>query len=203
MEKSNIPTNLYAEMTPNPNAMKFVANRLIMQGDDGVEFKSGQEAKGHSGLAENLFNFPFVKSVYIIGNFVSITKNDSINWDFVTMELREFITDYLTNNEWAIQKMPEAKSEKTASENTIQFEQKIETDIDRKIVDLLNEHVKPAVENDGGAIDFKSFDDGVVTVILRGACSGCPSSMMTLKGGIEQMLTQMVPEVKSVVAEEM
>lgn len=203
MEKSNIPTNIYAEMTPNPNAMKFVANRLIMQGDDGVEFKSIQEAKNHSTLAENLFNFPFVKSVYIIGNFVSITKNDSINWDFITMELREFITEYLASNELAIQKMPEVKSEKTSSENSIQFEQKIETDIDRKIVDLLNEHVKPAVENDGGAIDFKSFDNGIVTVILRGACSGCPSSMMTLKGGIEQMLTQMVPEVKSVVAEEM
>src|SRR5688572_27945923 len=100
------PTTVYAEMTPNPATMKFVANRLLIQHDAVAEFFSKQEAKGYSVMAEQLFQFPFVKSVFIAANFVTITKNDSISWDFVTMELREFVADFLRTNEWAVTVIP-------------------------------------------------------------------------------------------------
>lgn len=199
-----IPTNVYAEMTPNPKTMKFVADRLLIEGNGVAEYANIGDAKGSSDLAEKLFGFPFVTGVFIMSNFITITKNEQIDWDLIVYELREFIREYLVNNDQAVQRVPEpatVESEKPVPAGS--DESVVPTEFDDQIRTILKEYVQPAVENDGGLIDFKSFKDGVVTVTLRGACSGCPSSVSTLKGGIETMLTQMMPEVKTVQAEEL
>lgn len=200
-----IPTNVYAEMTPNPKTMKFVADRVLLPGNGVAEYATVGEAKGSSQLAEKLFAFPFVKGVFVMSNFITITKSDDIDWDLIVYELREFIREYLVENETAVEQVPEVRSaaEKTTAEPVSGDDDAVPTAFDEQIKSILKEYVQPAVANDGGLIDFKSFKDGVVTVTLRGACSGCPSSISTLKGGIETMLTQMVPEVKSVRAEEL
>lgn len=195
-------STVYAEMTPNPNTMKFVANRLMIQHDAVAEFMSKAEAKPYSPLASELFGFPFVKSVFIANNFVTVTKNDSISWDYITMELREFVFEFMKNNEWAVTDIPPVKENEKPT-NVIQLTDPASlTELDKKIMGVLDEYIRPAVEGDGGAIHYKSFDEGKVTVILRGSCSGCPSSQATLKQGIETLMKDMIPEVKEVVAEE-
>ncbi len=187
-------------MTPNPNTMKFVANKYLLITGESVEFTSQAEAKGFSPLAEELFNFPFVKGVFFAANFVTITKNDSISWDFVTMELREFVKNWLADGKDVLVMMPPPKAapESTDDKPAKTYEP---SEYDDAIRGLLDEYVRPAVENDGGAIDFVGYEEGVVTVALRGSCSGCPSSTATLKGGIENLLKAHLPEVKEVVAE--
>lgn len=199
---SQIPITVYVEMTPNPNTMKFVANKYLLITGESVEFTSQAEAKGYSPLAEELFNFPFVKGVFFAANFVTITKNDSISWDYVTMELREFIKNWLAEGKDVLVMMPAPKP-KTASEEegSKPLKTYAPSEYDDAIRGLLDEYVRPAVENDGGAIDFVGFEEGIVTVALRGSCSGCPSSTATLKGGIENLLKSHLPEVKEVVAE--
>jgi Fe-S cluster biogenesis protein NfuA len=199
----NVPVTVYAEMTPNPNTMKFVANKYLLITGDSVEFTSRAEAKGFSPLAEELFNFPFVKGVFIAANFVTITKSEDISWDFVQMELREFVKEYLSFGKDVLVMMPAPKPVEVKQEDNQPTKVYEPSEFDEAIVALLDEYVRPAVENDGGAIDFRSYEDGVVTVIMRGACSGCPSSTATLKGGIENLLKQHIPEVKEVVAEAM
>ena len=199
----NVPVTVYAEMTPNPNTMKFVANKYLLITGDSVEFTSRAEAKGFSPLAEELFNFPFVKGVFIAANFVTITKSEDISWDFVQMELREFVKEYLSFGKDVLVMMPAPKPIEVKQEDNQPTKVYEPSEFDEAIVALLDEYVRPAVENDGGAIDFRSYEDGVVTVIMRGACSGCPSSTATLKGGIENLLKQHIPEVKEVVAEAM
>jgi Fe-S cluster biogenesis protein NfuA len=196
---SQIPITVYVEMTPNPNTMKFVANKYLLISGESVEFTSQAETKGYSPLAEELFSFPFVKGVFFAANFVTITKNESISWDFVTMELREFIKNWLADGKDVIVMMPPVKAK---SEDESKPSKTYEpSEYDDAIRDLLDEYVRPAVENDGGAIDFVGYEDGTVTVALRGSCSGCPSSTATLKGGIENLLKSHLPEVKEVVAE--
>ena len=199
----NVPVTVYAEMTPNPNTMKFVANKYLLITGDSVEFTSRVEAKGFSPLAEELFNFPFVKGVFIAANFVTITKSEDISWDFVQMELREFVKEYLSFGKDVLVMMPAPKPVETKQDADEPKKVYEPSEFDEAIVALLDEYVRPAVENDGGAIDFRSYVDGVVTVVMRGACSGCPSSTATLKGGIENLLKQHIPEVKEVVAEAM
>jgi Fe-S cluster biogenesis protein NfuA len=199
----NVPVTVYAEMTPNPNTMKFVANKYLLITGDSVEFTSRAEAKGFSPLAEELFNFPFVKGVFIAANFVTITKSEDISWDFVQMELREFVKEYLSFGKDVLVMMPAPKPIEVKQEDNQPKRVYEPSEFDEAIVALLDEYVRPAVENDGGAIDFRSYEDGVVTVVMRGACSGCPSSTATLKGGIENLLKQHIPEVKEVVAEAM
>ncbi|MCE2742190.1 MAG: NifU family protein [Fluviicola sp.] len=199
----NVPVTVYAEMTPNPNTMKFVANKYLLITGDSVEFTSRAEAKGFSPLAEELFNFPFVKGVFIAANFVTITKSEDISWDFVQMELREFVKEYLSFGKDVLVMMPAPKPVEVKQEDNQPKKVYEPSEFDEAIVALLDEYVRPAVENDGGAIDFRSYEDGVVTVVMRGACSGCPSSTATLKGGIENLLKQHIPEVKEVVAEAM
>lgn len=196
------PTSLYAELTPNPNTMKFVADRVIFNSNFPVEYKSASEANGSSQLAVELFNFPFVNGVFIASGFVTVTKTENISWDLITFELREFIREYLLKTEFVVEKAPEPKTpaEQPATEKKVGAP-RTQSDYDNAIVNVLNEYVKPAVESDGGAIDFVSFVDGTVTVQLRGSCSGCPSSTVTLKDGIEKLLTAEIPEVKEVVAE--
>lgn len=200
---SKIPATVYAEMTPNPKTMKFVANRLLTPNGETVEFLSKSEARGFSDLADDLFNFPFVEALFFSRNFVSVTKNDSIDWELVNMQLREFIREYLTENELAVQKLPEPKEGNQETENSRSVSTNVEpSEYDDAIKALLDEFVRPAVEGDGGAIDFKSFNQGTVTVVLKGACSGCPSSTITLKNGIETLLKSKLEAVKEVVAEE-
>lgn len=200
---ATIPTIVYAEMTPNPSTMKFVADRAIVNGDFIADYLHWTDVKGTSLLAEKLYTFPFVKSLFFAGNFVTVTKIDDISWDYVTMELREFILDFLKHNQWAVLTQPEAKKIEASGEIKSAEHATPTTDIEFKIIELLDEYVKPAVENDGGAIHFKSFENGKVHLELRGACSGCPSSRLTLKGGIETLLKQHLPEVDEVVAEEL
>jgi NFU1 iron-sulfur cluster scaffold homolog, mitochondrial len=195
-----VPITLYAEMTPNPNTMKFVANKHLLLTGESAEFLSQAEANGYSPLAEELFNFPFVKSIFIAANFVTITKNDSISWDFITMELREFIREFIADGKEILIQMPVKREEKVADESSSK-KNIPPSEYDDAIRALLDEYVRPAVEGDGGAIDFKGFEEGTVTVILKGSCAGCPSSTATLKGGIENLLKQHLPDVKEVIAE--
>lgn len=197
---TQVPVTVYVEMTPNPNTMKFVANKYILLTGESVEFTSKAEAKGYSPLAEELFNFPFVTGVFIASNFVTIAKNDSISWDFVAMELREFVKNWLADSKDVLIQMPTPKP-KVSSDASKPVKEYAPSEYDDAIRSLLDEYVRPAVEGDGGAIDFVGFDEGIVTVALRGSCSGCPSSTATLKGGIENLLKQHLPEVKEVVAE--
>lgn len=204
MSQTPIPTIVYAEMTPNPATMKFVADRPIVNGNYIAEYNHWTEVKDTSPLAEKLFTFPFIKSLFFTGHFVTVTKIDDIAWDYVTMELREFILDFLKHNQWAVVAQPEKKVVEDEKGETIKAEHATpSSDVEFKIIELLDEYVKPAVESDGGAIHFKSFDNGKVHLALRGACSGCPSSRMTLKGGIETLLKQHLPQVEEVVAEEL
>lgn len=201
---------VYAESTPNPNSMKFVANKMLVDGGKIIEFTSPEQTQ-NAPLAAQIFNFPFVTGVFITGNFVSVSKNNSVDWNDVMYELREFIKEYLNSGkplfteEFALPN--KVKNENIESdvknENIATFHAEPKNDIEMKIVETLEEYVRPAVESDGGAIHFKSFENGIVTVVLRGSCSGCPSSTMTLKAGIEGLLKRMVPEVKQVVAEAM
>jgi Fe-S cluster biogenesis protein NfuA len=201
---SRIPVTIYAEVTPNPATMKFVANNYLIDPSTQVDFTSQKEAKGFSPLAEELFNFPFVKGVFIASNFVSVTKTDALSWDFITQELRDFIREHIAEGKEILIRMPEAKPTPVVEkeDKTIDTSSYSPSEFDDAIRHLLDEYVKPAVEGDGGAIEFRNYKDGVVTVLLKGACSGCPSSTATLKGGIEQILSQHIPEVKEVVAEE-
>ncbi len=198
---TSVPVTVYVEMTPNPNTMKFVANKYLLINGESVEFHSGADAKNYSPLAEALFQFPFVKTVFITANFITIAKNDSISWDFVTMELREFVKNWIVEGKDILIQMPVAKSKPADADESKPLKEYAPSEYDEAIRSLLDEYVRPAVEGDGGAIDFVGFEEGTVTVALRGACSGCPSSTATLKGGIENLLKQHLPDVKEVVAE--
>ena len=205
MEKKKIPTSVYAEMTPNPLTMKFVANRSLIAGGMQVEYKNSTEAKGSSPLAQELFHFPFVKSVFISSNFVTITRDESLDWDMIVMQLREYIREWLLENEIAVSAVPshllvreseEQKPHDPHSALSPSYSPKLPpSEYDEEIIHLLNEYVRPAVEQDGGAIDFVGYDNKVVYVNMRGACSGCPSSTATLKGGIENLLKAKLPNV--------
>ncbi len=206
-----VPITLYAEMTPNPSTMKFVSNKHLVLSDNNIVFENIEETRDYSPLAEALFNFPFVDGVFMASNFITITKTDNVDWDFIVMELREFIRDWMVNGKEVLIRMPEPgkKVEKTETkaELTSPFENAgvskrdyAPTEYDNQIIGLLNEYVRPAVENDGGAIDFIGFEDGKVYVELKGSCAGCPSSTATLKGGIETLLRSNMPVVEAVVA---
>ena len=196
----NVPVTVYTEMTPNPTTMKFVANKYLLATGDSVEFSNKNETKGFSPLADELFNFPFVRNVFIAANFITITKTDNVPWDFITMELREFIKGWITNGGEVLIQMPTKKQQINDKIDGNQIKDFDPSEYDDPIRSLLDEYVRPAVENDGGAIDFLGFEDGKVTVLLKGSCAGCPSSTATLKGGIENLLKQHLPEVQEVVA---
>lgn len=196
-----VPVTVYAEMTPNPSTMKFVSNKYLLGTGDSVEFKTKAEAKGYSPLAEELLTFPFVDGVFITANFVTVTKTDNLSWDFITMELREFVKSWIEDGKDILIQMPSPHQPKETSATIAPAKVYEATEFDDVIRGLLDEYVRPAVENDGGAIDYCGFEDGTVMVVLKGSCSGCPSSTATLKGGIENLLKQHLPEVKEVVAE--
>jgi len=199
MSENKVATTVYAESTPNPKVMKFVANRAIIQGDS-VEFMNLDEAK-NSPLAIKLFHFPFVKEVFIARNFVSLTKYEMMEWEDIVMELREFIREYLADGGVVVEEVLETVSPtETSTEASPELEEvKPEElgEIETRIVDILEEYVTPAVESDGGNIRFISYEEGKVSVLLQGACSGCPSSTVTLKQGIESILKKMLPTLVS------
>jgi len=189
------PITVYAESTPNPAAMKFVCNVMLLE-EGSVEYLSDNDAT-ESPLARQLFAFTGVKGVFITANFVTVIKEPGIDWYEITGILREFIRGFLQTGEKIF---TTAQYKKEAQQNNKQSTEPA-PETEQKIISLLEEFVKPAVEQDGGAINFRSFKDGVVTVTLRGSCSGCPSSALTLKSGIENLLKSMVPEVTEVIAE--
>lgn len=200
------PTIIYAESTPNPASMKFVANRILVENSATAQYLSKAETKG-SPLAAKLFELPFVKAVFMTANFITITKIDSLQWEDITLELRDFLRIYISEGHPIINELP---STEMPVDNTIDKKEVVFTEhktpsneIEVKIVEILEQYIRPAVESDGGSITFKNFNEGIVTVQLRGSCSGCPSSTITLKAGIEALLKKMIPDVKEVVAEAM
>jgi Fe-S cluster biogenesis protein NfuA len=198
------PIVIYAESSPNPSAMKFVANMPLVPAGATVEYKTAAEATT-SALARDLFMFPFVKQVFIANNYVTITKNDTVVWEEVIHHVRDFIKLFLEEGKPAVNELPtkEVATDNTFAETKSVFTEHTAptTEAETKIVEILEEYIRPAVEQDGGLITFKSFVDGVVTVQMKGSCSGCPSSTLTLKAGIEGLLKRMVPGVNEVVAE--
>lgn len=182
---------VYSEATPNPDTMKFVFNKMILPGES-VDFPTPDKA-GNSPLAKNLFEFNFVNGVFIMNNFVTITRNPSIEWVEIVPIMKEFLKSYIMAGEPVLIG--------AAPEVTRDFGD--DNGIVTQIRDILDQYIKPAVEMDGGQISFRDYENGVVTVEMRGSCSGCPSSTVTLKRGIEGMLTRMVPEVKEVIAHAM
>src|ERR1700750_2449802 len=196
LKTGNTIVSIYTEMTPNPETMKFVANKLLYPGKS-IGF-ADETLAAPSPLAKELFSFPFIKSVFIASNFVTLTKTaDTDDWQDVIPTIKDFLKDYLENGGVVVNEEEVAKTKQEA-ENT---ESADEDHIVKRVKELLDNYVKPAVEMDGGAIQFKSYNEGTVNLMLQGSCSGCPSSMVTLKAGIEGMMKRMIPEVKEVVAE--
>jgi NFU1 iron-sulfur cluster scaffold homolog, mitochondrial len=195
IKTGNTVVSIYTEMTPNPETMKFVANKLLYPGKS---LDVPDESSAHlSPLAAELFSFPFIRSVFIASNFVTLTKTVETEWSDVIPSVRDFLKQYLEENKLVINE--EVVASIKVADGNIVLEN--DTDVVKRIKELLDNYVRPAVEMDGGAIQFKSYEEGVVNLALQGSCSGCPSSMITLKAGIEGMMKRMIPEVKEVVAE--
>ncbi|WP_299825494.1 NifU family protein [uncultured Pontibacter sp.] len=190
--------SVYAEANPNPESMKFVMNQQLLPDGQSVDYPNLESAM-ESPLAQELFNFDYVSRVFIASNFVTVTKSADLEWVKLIPELRTFLKSYV---EAGGPIFNEGFSAKKAAATDANSEASAEdTEISKKIIDLLDNYVRPAVEQDGGNITFKSYNEGVVTVHLQGSCSGCPSATVTLKAGIENLLKRMVPEVKEVVAD--
>jgi Fe-S cluster biogenesis protein NfuA len=198
METKTLYT-VYAESTPNPTTMKFVANRILLE-HGLAEYTSFEEAKG-SPLALALFKFPFVQGVFIQGNFITVQKNGMVGWQDVVLELREFVRDFLNGGGIVITELPDMKEPTIQEATAMAGHAEPASQLEEQIIAILEEEIRPAVAQDGGNITFKGLNDGVVSVVLRGACSGCPSSTITLKNGIETLLKNRLPgEIKEVVA---
>lgn len=192
------PVMIYTELSPNPNSMKFVLNFEIVPDGLSFDYTSANEAQQEgkaSLLAADLFNFPFIQRVFISANFITITKEFDTEWEDVLFDVKQFLKIFFEEGHPVFEA-------KTIEKNTVIVDSR-DSEVVQKIKATLEQYVRPAVESDGGAINFASFDEvsGLVKVYLQGACSGCPSSTITLKQGIERLLTSMIPEVKEVVAE--
>ncbi|WP_010523307.1 NifU family protein [Aquimarina agarivorans] len=192
-----VPVTVYAESTPNPSVQKFVANKkLVLQT---LEFKNIDEAI-NAPLPTALFNFPFVKEVFLDDNYVSITKYERVEWNDISNEIREFLRDYLEQGKDVVDEAyfkNSASTEATSVDNNASpsvMDENLD-EVSKQIITIIDEYVKPAVASDGGNIQFQEYDPSTqkVAVILQGACSGCPSSTFTLKNGIENMLKEMLP----------
>lgn len=184
---------IYTEMTPNPESLKFVTNRHILPNFQ-LDFRTREMSEG-SALAKSLFSIPFVNGVFVANNFVTITKKAEYDWFEITPELKETIKQFLQSGQKPVDDALLPKDVQQADASGAQQSP------EEKIKDLLDKYVKPAIQMDGGHIQFKSFENGLVKLSLQGSCSGCPSSTITLKSGIEGLLKRMVPEVQEVVAD--
>lgn len=182
--------HIYLESNPNPNSLKFVVNDLLVP--EGLSFDFPDAASASmSPLAEELFTYPFVDRVFFASNFVTVTKRGDVEWLEIQQTLKDHIRKFLEAGKLIID----------VKEEDAPLTEEEETDTIRKIKTILDDYIRPAVEQDGGAITYHSFRDGVVKVKLQGSCSGCPSSTVTLKAGIENLFTRMMPgEVQSVEA---
>ncbi|MBE2245714.1 MAG: NifU family protein [Candidatus Competibacteraceae bacterium] len=186
------PVFVYAESTPNPLTLKFVVNRGLLP-DRSVEYLNVGEASD-SPIAVTLFSHPFVSSLYITRNFITVTRHNEYEWVEIMPQIRESIRVFLESGESPFSRLPEKE------EIVIENKQPL-GETESKIIEILDEYIRPAVEQDGGEIAFKQFENGIVHLVLKGSCSGCPSSTFTLKAGIEQLLCKMVPGVQGVMAE--
>ncbi len=184
------PVHLYMEANPNPNSLKFVANFMLVEEGVSFDYPSAESAE-NSQLAKELFNFAAVQRVFIASNFVTVTKSEEVEWPEIQSVIRDHIKQYLESGQLAV----------SASFDKDPLFDENDSETVKKIKGILDEYIRPAVEQDGGAIVFHSFHDGIVKVHLQGSCSGCPSSTVTLKAGIQNLLTRMLPEVKEVQAE--
>jgi Fe-S cluster biogenesis protein NfuA len=193
------PVMLYTEQTPNPEALKYVTNRLLHHGI--ADFKEKEVAAEWSPMANSLMELPYVKSVYFNNNYITVTKEINYEWSDVMLKLKEFIKEYVEAGGIVVREgFADYLKQVNAAHSAAQFSGE-DGELALKIKELIDTYVKPAVEMDGGNIEFKAYDKGVVYVTMQGSCSGCPSSTVTLKAGIEGMLKRMVPEVKEVVQE--
>ena len=193
MEIKRVPVSLYAESTPNPSVMKFVANKMLIE-QDHVEFRNIEEAQP-SPLAVQLFHFPFVKEVFISSNFVPLHKFNVVEWDDVAQEVRQFLTEWITSGKPILTGPVAPRKDESSGVQAITMDD-MPTDlgeIEQRIIEILDEYVRPAVAQDGGNIAFVGYANKVVSVQLQGACSGCPSSTMTLQTGIKNILQRMLP----------
>jgi Fe-S cluster biogenesis protein NfuA len=189
----NAPISIYTEMTPNPSTMKFVLNFLLIEEEgENIEFRTKEKAEV-SPIAKKIFEFPFVVGVFISSDFITVTRDESCEWYEVIPEIKELIKTQLATGK------PLLTGELITEEAEVPVN--ISGDIEQKIISLLDEYIRPAVEGDGGAIHFKSFESGTVIVTLKGSCNGCPSTNTTLKQGVENLLRRMLPEVEKVITE--
>lgn len=205
MEEKNMPFSFYVESTPNPASVKFIANQTLLQVGASAQYNSINDCS-KAPLPKRLFEFPFVKQVFLSSHYITITKHDMVDWYEIISELRVFITNYLNQGHPLVEELP---SQEVALDSSFKETKKIYTEhaapqneTEVKIIEILEQYIRPAVEQDGGLISFKSFDSGKVTVQMKGSCSGCPSSTITLKSGIEGLLKRLMPDVvKEVVSE--
>jgi Fe-S cluster biogenesis protein NfuA len=182
--------HLYLESNPNPHSLKFVASEMLVPEGMSFDFPDAESA-ADAPLAKELFEYPFVDRVFYMSNFITVTKKEDVEWIEIQSKLKEHIQQFLEAGKLILDKKAPAADEVQGYDS--------ETVI--KIKTILDEYIRPAVEQDGGAITFHSFEDGIVRVNLQGSCSGCPSSTVTLKAGIENLFQRLMPnEVKSVVA---
>jgi Fe-S cluster biogenesis protein NfuA len=199
IENKEKAVSVYAEANPNPESMKFVLSTVLLPEGVSVDYPN-VEAASNSPFAQELFNFEYVSRVFIASNFVTVTKNTDEQWVQLIPELRLFIKSYVEAGGPVFLQDPVVEQTQAVTDATSELTGE-DAIISHKVIDLLENYVRPAVEQDGGNITFKSYKDGVVTVNLQGSCSGCPSATITLKSGIENLLKRMVPEVTEVVAE--
>lgn len=173
--------HIYLESNPNPNSLKFVVNEMLVP--EGMSFDFPDPASAEEApLAQELFMYPFVDRVFYMSNFITVTKKEEVEWLEIQDTLKQHIRSFLESGKLILDKR---KPEEAEAEDT---------ETVRKIKAILDEYIRPAVEQDGGAITFHSYEDKKVTVMLQGSCSGCPSSTITLKAGIENLFKRMMPE---------
>jgi Fe-S cluster biogenesis protein NfuA len=184
MEEKKI--NVYIESNPNPNSLKFVTNFMLIPEGENYDFIDSNDAK-NSPLALELFKFKYIKRVFYMSNFITITKSEKYKWENIKESIKEFIKNYLKKNKTIIFKKKEKK-----------IKTKKDSDVIVRIKNILDEYIRPIVEKDGGAVIFDSFKDGNLKVVLQGSCRGCPSASITLKYGIENIIKRIIPEVKNV-----
>ena len=174
------------EITPNPNSLKFLPGRKVSN-DIPIEIIDKNESNNE--LIRNILSINGVTGIFLSDDFLSVNKDEKVEWEDLKHIIISFINDYYSNdNEIVIDKERKNFSNLNLS------------DIEKKIINILETKVRPAVARDGGDIKFKEFKDGVVTVNLQGSCSGCPSSTMTLKQGVQNLLCHYIPEIKEVIA---
>lgn len=196
---SNSVLLLYTEQTPNPESLKFVSNQMLYKGI--ADFKDKEVATQWSPMATALYQKEYIQSVYISNNFITITKKPEFDWHEIMVPAKEYLKSLIEKGTLIVNEgYQDHQKEQESEELKGQYDEK-EGEIVLRIKEMIQLYVKPAVEMDGGNIEFKSYKAGIVTVMMQGSCSGCPSSTVTLKSGIEGLLKRMVPEVQEVVAE--